>query len=148
MKDAPPTTPAAPAPANPGQAGGGAESSTTPGTEKGRGKKGKGKGKNKGKVTIDNPRNLCADFQVDQCKRNNCPFVHELGNAEEQKELEKLRGAIARARSRSASPVAPKQPCFQWAKTGTCKRGDKCQYSHDTAGQPEPKGKGKQGKQK
>ena len=112
-------------------------------TSKGTDKDPKGKGKNKeGRVQRDH-RNLCANFQVDQCLRANCPYVHETGTAAEQAELEKLRNAIAAARSRSASPAPGTRICYEFQNTGTCKHGNRCRYSNLMA---KGKGHGKKGK--
>ena len=146
VKDATPMTPAAPAPSTAATPEGGTERPTHSGGERGR-EKGNGKGNSEGKdkqPEIPNPRDLRADFQVDACERQNCPFTRELGTAEEQKNLEKLRGIVSESRSRSASPTNRREPCFQWQKTGTRNKGDSCQCAHDGA-QPNPKGKSKKG---
>ena len=94
--------------------GGGQDTPASGGIEKG-----KGKGKSKtGKV--DNPKNLCAKFQIDQCTRTNCPFVHEMGTPIEQEELERLRNIMASARPRTNSPARGVKICFAYRDTGTC----------------------------
>ena len=121
------------------------------GTEKGGTGKGKSK-KGKGKTPVDNPRNLCANFQVGLRTRTSCPYVHEIGTPTEQKELERLRTAIANARSRTNSPAAGQKICFAYLDTGYCLHGDKCVYSHDLGadngkGKRKAKGKTKKGKE-
>ena len=117
---------------------------------KGKGKKGKDdKGKGKGKrsrssgssrgsarsssVGSDNSkRPLCAWFAVGKCQ-GGCGYLHELPQTQRMKKrLEDLRNASGN-RSRSPSPAARKPPCHSWQKTGTCKFGKECRFSHDSA---------------
>ena len=154
-KDAAPAAPASvpppPSGAESSATGGGKAAPASGGQEKGgKGKAKKGKGK--GKVPIDNPRNLCANFQTGMCTRTSCPYVHEIGTPVEQKELEKLRTIMANARSRTNSPAAGVKICFAYRNTGYCPHGDQCAYSHDLGtdngkGKAKGKGKSKKGKE-
>ena len=86
-------------------------------------------------------------FQLGTCTRTECRYVHEMGNAQEKKELLKITN-----RSRSPSPAAGKAPCNQWIKTGTCTYGDGCNFAHDPSGAapavPKAASKGGKGKGK
>ena len=131
-------TPAAPAPSK----GGGKDKGKGKGKGKGDQNKGGGEGTKEEKHKVPNPRNLCAHFQTGTCTRVGCPFIHEMGTPEEQKELERLRGIIEKAKSRSNSPSAGgKRYCYAFINTGTCDRGQRCNFEHAHP----PKGKGKGG---
>ena len=146
---APASTPPPPSGAQSSTKGGG--TAAPEGEWQVKGGKGKGKSKKgKGKTPIDNPRNLCANFQTGVCTRTSCPYVHEIGTPTEQKELEKLRTIIENARSRTNSPAAERKICFAYRDTGYCPHGDKCVYSHDLGtdnGKGKAKGKQNKGKE-
>ena len=156
----PPPTPKAPPPPPP-PAYGGEQLPAAPakggGPDKGKGRgkgKSKGEGKQRGRsasrrrdwVDINNPRNLCAQFQVGQCKREQCPYTHQHGNKQEKEELAKLLAAM-QSGSRSPSPARGKPICNHWAQTGACPYGEGCQFDHPK-GKGKGKDKGKKGKGK
>ena len=121
--------------------------------DKGKGKgdskgkeKGSGKGKKGGKSreTSQAPKQLCAFFQIGECKDASCRWRHE--KARDSEEIARLRALREKAKARSSTPTR-KQPCWHWEFVGHCKFEKDCAFAHNgPPGQKKGQGKGPKGK--
>ena len=79
-------------------------------------------------------RGFCVQWNKGGCSKENCPFKHEVPKKREKNATKSPRGrSQSRGREKKDTSKIPRK----FWKAGRCKRGDKCEFSHE--GQQRPR---------
>ena len=84
--------------------------------------------------TLFIPRGFCVQWNKGGCSKENCPFKHEVHKKREKSATKSPRG---RSQSRGKEKRDTSKIACKFWKAGRCKRGDKCEFSHE--GQQRPR---------
>ena len=79
------------------------------------------------------PLRFCVQWNKGGCSKENCPFKHEVPKKREKSATKSPRG---RSQSRGKEKRDTSKIACKFWKAGRCKRGDKCEFSHE--GQQRP----------
>ena len=80
------------------------------------------------------PRGFCVQWNKGGCSKENCPYKHEVPKKREKSATKSPRG---RSQSRGKEKRDTSKIARKFWKAGRCKRGDKCEFSHE--GQQRPR---------
>ena len=102
---------------------------------KGDGKKGKGKrgATPKGSAKRESSKGVCYDYKnTGKCDKQGCPYLHKREGSPSPGKGKGKKGNSPTARDQAQA----KTPCSFFAKSGACKYGADCRYSHGAPAAP------------